>query len=237
MGLEHHVDKPADNEETSFSGAVPMIPDSAEKESSLDSDKDPDNSTNKPLQRVGYTIDMSINLGNSSHYDVHDASQGFSIWTEEVRGRGNNWFFVMFNLFGRQPDGSTFSGIAVKLLYGVAFTSWDGRVLKHCTSLSHPDGPPDPKNFNASSRVSSDQQQFANHLYGNFTSAKDCAGGEDKLCWGLVIQKIKYVDGNVEQDVSLNGNAFPTAANAVAPFVELLNVDDYSIPKKQKHYE
>jgi hypothetical protein len=115
MGLEHHVDKPADNGETSFSGAVPMIPDTAEKELSLDSDKDPDNSANKPLRRVGYTIDMSINLWNSSQYDVHNASQGFSIWTEEVRGRGHNWFFVMPNLFGRRPDGSTFSGIAVKL--------------------------------------------------------------------------------------------------------------------------
>ena len=31
-------------------------------------------------RRVGYTIDMSINLGNSSHFDVHaDASQGFSV--------------------------------------------------------------------------------------------------------------------------------------------------------------
>ena len=27
-------------------------------------------------RRVGYTIDMSINLGNSSHYDMNDASQG-----------------------------------------------------------------------------------------------------------------------------------------------------------------
>ena len=24
--------------------------------------------------RVGYTVDLSVNLGNSSHFDVHDAS-------------------------------------------------------------------------------------------------------------------------------------------------------------------
>jgi hypothetical protein len=112
-------------------------------------------SNQHPLRRVGYTIDMSINLGNASHNDVHDASQGFSVWTEELRGVGYNWFVVMPNVYGRRPDGSTFSGIAIKLLYGVAI-SWDGRVLRHCTSLSHPDGRPDRENPAASPRVSSD---------------------------------------------------------------------------------
>jgi hypothetical protein len=61
----------------------------------------------------------------------------------------------------------------VKLLYGVAI-SWDGRVLQHCTSLLPPDGPPNPEDCNASPRASSNgNQQFANHLYGNFTSAKE----------------------------------------------------------------
>ena len=36
---------------------------------------------------VGYTFDMSVNLGNSSHYDVNNASQGYSVWTE----RGDPW--------------------------------------------------------------------------------------------------------------------------------------------------
>jgi hypothetical protein len=30
-------------------------------------------------QRIGYTIDMRVNLGNSSHFNVHNASQGFSV--------------------------------------------------------------------------------------------------------------------------------------------------------------
>ena len=34
--------------------------------------------------RVGYTIDMSVDLGNLSHFDVGDGLQGFSKWTEEV---------------------------------------------------------------------------------------------------------------------------------------------------------
>jgi hypothetical protein len=103
----------------------------------------------------------------------------------------------------------------------------------------HPDGPPDPEDCNASPRVSSNgKQQFANHLYGNFSGAKEriVQAGRTSSA-GAESYKKMYVDGNVEEDVSLNGNAFPTAANAVAAFVELLNVGDYSIPKKQKHYE
>jgi hypothetical protein len=41
-------------------------------------------------REVGYTIDVSVNLGNRSHFDVHEASQGFSVWTEEVPGLGAN---------------------------------------------------------------------------------------------------------------------------------------------------
>ncbi len=70
-------------------------------------------------RRVGYTIDMSINLGNASHYDVHNASRGFSVWTEEVPGLGANWFFVLPNVHGKKPDGTEFHGMAVKLGHGM----------------------------------------------------------------------------------------------------------------------
>jgi hypothetical protein len=43
------------------------------------------------MLRVGFTIIMSVGLGNSSHYDVGDVSQGFSVWTEEVPGLASNW--------------------------------------------------------------------------------------------------------------------------------------------------
>ena len=111
--------------------------------------------------RVGYTIDMSVDLGNASHFDVHDASQGFSLWTEEFPGRGSNWYFVMPNLHGMRPDGTAFSGLAVRLTHGVAI-SWDGRVIRRCTSLSQPDGP-----------VGCGIDGVMNHLYGTFTSAKE----------------------------------------------------------------
>ncbi len=91
-------------------------------------------------RRVGYTVDMSVNLGNLSHFDVHDASQGFTVWAEEVPGCGENWFLVLPNVHGLKRDRVTkFRGMAVKLGHGVAI-SWDGRVIRHCTSMSHPDG-------------------------------------------------------------------------------------------------
>ncbi|KAI2512011.1 hypothetical protein MHU86_2299 [Fragilaria crotonensis] len=118
-------------------------------------------------QRVGYTVDMSINLGNSSHYDVNDASQGYSVWTEEVRGLGKNWYFVIPSVCGLRPGTKTkFSGMAVKLGHGVAI-SWDGRVIRHCTSVSCPDGM--ERGFVARKRGS----PFRNYLYGTFTAAKE----------------------------------------------------------------
>lgn len=116
-------------------------------------------------QRVGYTIDMSVDLGNASHFDLHDASQGYSVWTEELRGRGENWFFVMPNLHGKHPDGKPFAGVAIRLTHGIAI-SWDGRIIRHCTSLSEPEGP-DGK------RVGAGEGGHGNHLYGTFTAAKE----------------------------------------------------------------
>jgi hypothetical protein len=120
----------------------------------------------KECRRVGYTIDVSVNLGNASHYDVHDASQGYSVWTEENPGRGANWYFILPNVHGKRPDGVTYRGMAVKLGHGVAI-SWDGRVIRHCTSVSKPDG--------IHGRRVGDRKasQFENNLYGTFTAAKE----------------------------------------------------------------
>jgi hypothetical protein len=110
-------------------------------------------------------VDMSSNIGNSSHLDVHDASPGFCVWTEEMLGRGANWFFIFPNVHGLKPDGTPFHGLAVKLFHGVAM-SWDGRKIRHCTSLSHPDG-------EGCGMVGEGKSRFENHLYGTFTAAKE----------------------------------------------------------------
>jgi hypothetical protein len=93
--------------------------------------------------RVGCAVDTSFNLGNSSHFDAGDASQGFSVWTEFNRGIADNWYFVMPNLHGIKSNGNPFDGVAVKLHHGVAI-SWDGRLIRHCTSLTQVDGECDP---------------------------------------------------------------------------------------------
>ena len=125
---------------------------------------------------VGFTIDTSVNLGNSSHVDVHDGSQGYGVWTEIIPGRGKNWYYIMPNVYGTRPhqvspdggriQGKPFAGLAIKLTHGVAI-SWDGRVIRHCTSLSHPDG---WEGERIGDRFS---QQFTNNLYGTFTAAKE----------------------------------------------------------------
>lgn len=110
--------------------------------------------------RAGYTIDMSVNLRNASHFDVGDASQGFCMWTESIPGAAENWYFVMPNVLGVDEVGKEFRGLAVKLSHGVAI-SFDGRVLRHCTSLS-------PPNAGCGALLSA-----PNLLFGSFTAAKE----------------------------------------------------------------
>ena len=82
-------------------------------------------------------------------------------------GRGENWYFVLPNAHGLKPDGVTkFRGMAVKLGHGVAI-SWDGRVIRHCTSVSHPDG------MECARADKVKDSHFCNHLYGTFTAAKE----------------------------------------------------------------
>jgi hypothetical protein len=111
--------------------------------------------------RVGMSIDTSDGLINSSHYDGNDASQGIGAWTEEVPGLAHNWYFVMPNMHGIRADGRPFNGIAIKLQHGTAI-SWDGRLIRHCTSMMNPDGPEGHSN-----------PVGRNHVYGTFSAAKE----------------------------------------------------------------
>ena len=56
---------------------------------------------------------MSVDLGNASHYDFNDGSQGFSLWGEDFPGRGTNWFLVMPNIHGVRSQGSGFPLLAL----------------------------------------------------------------------------------------------------------------------------
>ena len=111
-----------------------------------------------PCQRVSFTMDISFDLSNASHIDVNDASQGFTIWTEDEPGSTKNWYLVLPNVYGkRQPNwdgtpGGVFHGVAIKLAHGVLI-SWDGRVIRHGTSIM-------------------ERKDESKHVYGSFFAAK-----------------------------------------------------------------
>jgi hypothetical protein len=101
--------------------------------------------------RVTLSMDLSINLANSTHFDVNDASQGFTIWTEDHPGTTSGWYFVLPNMKGKFPaTDREYNGIAIKLSDGVLI-GWDGRLIRHGTSM-------------AGSRVG--------NIYGTFFAAK-----------------------------------------------------------------
>ena len=117
--------------------------------------------------RVGMSIDTSVDLGNASHFDSNDASQCYSLFLEEVPGMADNWYFVLPNVHGDRPDGSgSFDGLAIKIRHGTAI-SWDGRVIRHCTSVSRPDGP------GTCFASGYGGKKTTNHLFGTFTAAKE----------------------------------------------------------------
>lgn len=106
--------------------------------------------------RISHSMDVSFDLSNSTHYDVNDASQGFTIWTEDEPGSTQNWYFVLLNVYGRRPTnvapgkkGAVFHGLAIRLTHGVLL-SWDGRVIRHGTSM----------------------MRRTKHVYGTFFAAK-----------------------------------------------------------------
>ena len=82
---------------------------------------------------VSCSGDISIDLGNASHFDRRDASVGFSVWTKLSKDKVGNWFFILPNMRGIH-NGRTFEGIAIALYNGAAI-SWDGRLVRHCTAL------------------------------------------------------------------------------------------------------
>ena len=78
----------------------------------------------------GGSIMISKNLGNSSHYDNSDGSNSCSIWAETNVGEASNWYFVLPNM---RINGS--EGVVIKLRHGVSI-SWDGRIVRHCSSVT-----------------------------------------------------------------------------------------------------
>lgn len=81
------------------------------------------------------SMNISSNLGNATHFDVSDASVGYSVWTELVPGSATNWYFVLPNIVIKH-EGRSYNGVAIKLFHGVAI-AWDGRIIRHGTSITN----------------------------------------------------------------------------------------------------
>jgi hypothetical protein len=78
----------------------------------------------------GSCIMISKNLGNSGHFDFLDMSMSLGVWVEEKIGGASNWYFIMPNI---RLNGKL--GVVIRLFHGCVI-SWDGRLIKHCTSVT-----------------------------------------------------------------------------------------------------
>jgi hypothetical protein len=87
------------------------------------------------------------------------------VWTESVPGLASNWYFILPNVYGETNEGTRFSGLAIQLTHGVAI-QWDGRILRHCTSILHNDGVGSP------STIDKPLVPPENQVYGMFSAAK-----------------------------------------------------------------
>jgi hypothetical protein len=162
---------------------------------------------------VSHSMDISVDLANSSHYDSNDASLGFTIWTEDVPGSTKNWYFVLPNVYGKWPLGMragkkslTYQGVAIKLTHGTMI-SWDGRVIRHATSVVD--------------EAEVDNGDKLNHRYGNFFAAKSSI-----VAFGArmaLMKKLEEVIRRCRVKVDREGEA----ANEVGPL-------DAPIPRKGK---
>ena len=83
---------------------------------------------------------FSKNLGNASHFDYKDKSISISLWAETKPGSSHNWYFILPNLSINDLD-----GVVITLKHG-AVISWDGRIYRHCTSVT--DGVGESENDN-----------------------------------------------------------------------------------------
>lgn len=114
---------------------------------------------------VTASMDQSIDIGNNSHYDVGDASVSHSMWSETHPGTATNWWFVLNNVRVFH-NGKTYDGLLIKLRHGTSIV-WDGRVIRHCTSVTHIDG-----DNGVDYTIPNQYHCMNNHVFGTFFGAK-----------------------------------------------------------------
>lgn len=83
---------------------------------------------------------VSKNLGNESHTDL-DFSKSVAIWHErDSRKHSKNWYFLLPHVQLQKEDGSGYFSkpVAIELSHGTVI-DWDGRLIRHCTSITKPE--------------------------------------------------------------------------------------------------
>ena len=110
---------------------------------------------------VTCSLDQSIDLGNPSHYDPMDGSPAISMWTELEPGKASNWFFILPNIVVMY-NRKLYGGLVITLSHGTSI-SWDGRLVRHCTSITY------PGRLTPSTNTVPTQP---NHVFGTFWAAK-----------------------------------------------------------------
>jgi hypothetical protein len=100
---------------------------------------------------VGFTVDMSVNLCNSLHFnDAMLPKVTVCGWKRilAVVQSGSSFYRTCMahgtrahrqGAHEEQLKGETFEGLANKFGHGVTI-GWDGCVVRHCTSISQSDG-------------------------------------------------------------------------------------------------
>jgi hypothetical protein len=97
-------------------------------------------SVNTPCPKLGSHFGISckffstINFANEFHYDPDDLSVTFAYWVERYPGTARNWYLVFPNMIVHK-DGIEYKGLRIELCDG-ACVEWDGRIMKHCTTVS-----------------------------------------------------------------------------------------------------
>lgn len=86
--------------------------------------------------RKGITsaCNLSFDLANESHCDCGDAGMSFSAFAESKAGTAENWRICFPNMKVWHERKMHF-GAAIALCHG-ALVGWDGRVMKHFTSVT-----------------------------------------------------------------------------------------------------
>ena len=87
--------------------------------------------SNGGLDGVTKNLDQSIDLGNPSHIDVHDASVGILMWTELEPGRARDWYLIFPNVQVFH-HGKVYYGLAIKLNHvGLVYHGMGGSCIMH----------------------------------------------------------------------------------------------------------